>query len=327
MEAYQELETKFSEAMAVENVVACSSGTAALHLALEALCIPKGSKVLIPDFTMIACARACSLAGLEVVTIDCDDNLLMNIDLITKLPYNTSTIMPVHIYGRRCNMDRIVQFANKHDLYIIEDMAEAHGIEPHPSTDATCWSFYKNKIVCGEEGGAVSFRIEEPAIVARSLRSLGFTDSHDFSHIPYGHNYRLANLLARPIVKSLEELPINLLKRNVIACIYDEYTPKRWWMPRRDVVWVYDFRIPGLTSINQDQIVAALNREGIKARHGFKPIYRQEEYSSCYTFNKGNSALLSKEVIYLPIDPDILNPQGEINTAMEIIQQIADKCY
>src|SRR5262245_15578515 len=104
MEAYQELEQALGRWVGNPNVVVCSSGTAALHLALEALPIPKGSLVLVPDFTMIACARAVTLAGLTPNFIDCGDDLLMDpTAAFLAAPADARAIMPVHVYGRRCN--------------------------------------------------------------------------------------------------------------------------------------------------------------------------------------------------------------------------------
>mgnify|MGYP000263818837 CR=1 FL=1 len=96
----------------------------------------------------------------------------------------------------------------------MEDRAEAHGVDfGDYIPDAACWSFYRNKIVAGEEGGAIAFKNPRHASVAKSLRSLGFTTSHDFYHVPRGHNYRLANCLAQLVLSSLANVDANLAKR------------------------------------------------------------------------------------------------------------------
>lgn len=299
-----------------EQMVACSSGTAALHLAFEALKLPKGSEVLIPDFTMVACARAASLAGLVPRFIDCRNDLNVNTNLLqSAITPKTRAILAVHIYGRRCDMDSVIAAATANDLVVVEDLAEAHGILPHPSTDASCWSFYKNKIVGGEEGGAVAFRDPEAARLARELRSLGFTSEHNFWHTPYGHNYRLANLLAAEINKSIPRLKTGLQLREIAEQWYDDKCPVRWMMPKRDVVWVYDIRIPGMTWDKQAKVVKALNEKGIQARMAFKPMsYQPERFQAdCPTLGRNNllvtdhcrewhmARLFSQEVLYLPV--------------------------
>jgi perosamine synthetase len=130
------------------HVVSCSSGTAALHIALEALQLPQGATVIMPDLTMVACARAVHLAGLVPQFVDCKDDLNMDVRQIDSTQLrSTAAFMAVHLYGR-CAF-KMFGFNN---LRVVEDMAEAHGVRPHAETDAACWSFYRNKIVAGEEG-------------------------------------------------------------------------------------------------------------------------------------------------------------------------------
>lgn len=305
MEPYQELEAALGEWVDRKGMtVVCSSGTAALHLALEAMRLPPGSKILIPNFTMVACARAAVLAGLEPVFVDPWEDLLLDVNLAYKA-CNTiagiKAIMPVHVYGRRCDMDSIHDLAKEFDLRVVEDLAEAHGIDPDRRTDAACWSYYKNKIVAGEEGGSVAFRDADKAELAKQLRSLGFTPAHDFHHIPRGHNYRLANALAVPILESLSNLTFNSSRRRSAERIFEEACPADWRQPTRNVVWVYDIRIPGLSGSEQDRIVAALNKAGIPARHGFKPLAEQAEFKGCTTMSNGRIDSISCEVLYFAV--------------------------
>lgn len=307
MEAFQQLEREFGESIGNENCVAVSSGSAALHLSLEVL-KKKGwndrARVIVPDFTMVACARAVTMAGMIPAFVDCNDNLLMS---LTDLPtWNARAIMPVHVYGRVCDMNKVVTYTQTNQVAIVEDLAEAHGILPHPETDAACWSFYKNKIIHGEEGGMIAFKKPEDAEKARSLRSLGFTESHDFNHIPRGCNYRLANALAELILPSLRDMNKNLEKRRQVEAWYDEMIPQEWRMPQRDVVWVYDIRLPSGTLLNP--LIKQLNQDGIAARHSFKVMSSQEEYQyhdEGFAKSSPNARRLSQEVIYLPVTPDM----------------------
>ena len=335
MEAYQKLEAELGQwaGYPAENVVACNSGTSALHLAIEAFRLPAGSEVIVPDFTMIACPRTVSLAGLVPVFVDCGEDLLLDTDLAERwaggsIGYDgkTKVIMPVHIYGRRCNMDEVSRVARLCWLKVIEDLAEAHGVRPHPATDAACWSFYRNKIVAGEEGGAVAFRDPAHAALARELRSLGFTASHDFQHTPRGHNYRLANLQAKWILNdiegafnwsALEYFEANIKERRRIERWYDAFCPPAWKMPPRDVVWCYDVRIPGLIWERQTTIVRTLNEAGIAARHSFKPMHTQEEYKGCRVVGGENALKASHEVLYLPANPGIT--EADCRRAFDLI--------
>lgn len=306
MEAYRKLEVKIQSWSYVPHAVACSSGTAALHLALESLALSPGSRVIVPNFTMVACARAVTLAGLEPVFVDCDKDLNLNLDGVDEACSKCdgiSAIMAVHIYGRCCDMTGLHALANKYGLQVIEDLAEAHGVSPHPMTTAACWSFYKNKIVAGEEGGAVAFNDPGLADRARQLRCLGFTEAHDFQHIPRGHNYRLANSLAEIILRSFSdwELKKNLDLRRTAEGLYNRYCPTEWKLPDRQSPWVYDLRIPGLTVELQNLIIRNINSYGLAARHGFKPMSSQPEYQGCYSYGGSEAVTASREVIYLPL--------------------------
>ncbi len=310
MQAFEELEIEWGKFIGNPNCVACSSGTSALHLSLETLkkpCWTSHTRCIVPEFTMIACARAVVLADMQPVFVDCDDKLLMQVD---NLPtWNVRALQAVHIYGRRCNMDAIHAHAKQNDCIVIEDMAEITGVKPHPDTDAACWSFYPNKIIGAYpngEGGMIAFKNPEHTARAKQLRSLGATEKNDYWHIPRGHNYRLSNTHAELVLKSLDDYDVwTANQRWIVEQEYNKLIPKEFHQPEREAVWVYDIRIPNLSSGIQDFIVNTLNKQGVAARHGFKPMSSQPEFQ--YLDNKArnypNAAKASQEVIYLPVSP------------------------
>ena len=367
MQAYERLELAWSgfNGLDPDGMVACSSGTAALHLALEAMKLPPGSEVITSDFNMIAVPRAIAMAGLTPVFVDCDERLLMDCDLLDKFISNgddggyrrqTEAIIAVHIYGRQCDMERYISWKRKYsgDLFLIEDLAEAHGVKPHSDTDAACWSFYKNKQVAGEEGGAVWFKDPEHAKLARCLRSLGFTADHDFMHVGRGHNYRMSNLHAKPILDSIANYGKNLHGRKMgvhdyksagrlqIQEWYDAACPDKLKMPKRDAIWVYDILLPDSkagweTNIKNPnfgmpvyeplhKIVKTLNAEGIAARCGFKPMKKQEEFKNCRRVIKSLTTevsvadRMSARVMYLPVSPG-RTTEADCKRAFDLIRQ------
>lgn len=312
MELYQRLEQEWAQFNNLDpaGMVVCSSGTAALHLAIEALDLPRCSEVIVPDYTMIACPRAVSMAGMVPVFVDCDEKLLMDSELMRHgvgdcKNRNTSAMMPVSVYGRSTYMERLHDIAEPRGLSLIEDLAEAHGVEPHHLSDAACWSFYQNKIVAGEEGGAVWFRNKEHADRSRSLRCLGMGMNHDYQHIPRGHNYRMSDVHAELVLQSLWKYDENVEKRRQIEQWYDEMMPRDWRMPHRDAPWVYDVRIPGMIAEQQRHIVVFLRSKGVEARYGFKPMHTQEEYQGCRVVGGKQAEQASREVIYLPLTPTL----------------------
>lgn len=323
MRAFERLETEFAAWVGVpaECMVACASGTAALHLALEALRLPAGSEVVTGDFNMVAVPRAISLAGLTPVFVDCDDRLLMPPELVQEVTreWVQGAVLLVHVYGRRAI------WSSRTGLFVVEDLAEAHGVRPRPETDAACWSFFRNKIIAGEEGGAVYFRDPEAAKVARELRCLGFTEAHDFVHRPRGHNYRMSNAHAGLILDSLRHVDANMAARRDIERWYNYYCPDEWRMPRRDVVWVFDVRVPGLTRARQSAVVRRLNAENIQARMSFAPMSAQEEYRGCRKVGGDNAARLSNEGFYLPVQPGVTTPETA-RRSFEIVGECLQTC-
>lgn len=314
LEAYQELEQRWSKWLGdvTPHCVACSSGTAALHLGLEALNMPLGSTVVLPEFTMVACARAVTLAGHIPTFVDCREDLNLNPDLISIIPKNPRTVMAVHIYGRRCDMEAV----HSRSLgFVVEDLAEAHGIRPNPRTDVAAWSFYRNKAIAGEEGGMAAFKHRAHAERARSLRSLGFTENHDFLHVPRGHNYRMSNVHARLVLDSFDKFPENGTARRKVEGYYNRYVPEEWKMPLRDTIWVYDIRLP--RTVDTAGVVQELNQSGVVARLGFKCMSEQPEYQPQRGpgyYKKLLAYEMSRRIIYLPVTPKMT----EVEVAMNV---------
>lgn len=147
-----EFEQQFSEYCGCKYGVAVCNGTVALHLALVALGIGKGDEVILPTYTMIASAFAICYTGAKPVFVDADkDSWNIDINKIEeKITERTKAIMPVHIYGKMCDMDAITKIAREHNLYIVEDAAEAHGAIYKGSkagsfSDIAAFSFFANK--------------------------------------------------------------------------------------------------------------------------------------------------------------------------------------
>jgi perosamine synthetase len=306
MQPFQQFEQEFGQWAGVVNVVGVASGTAALHVGLESLQLPPGSEVITSDFNMIAVPRACSLAGLTPVFVDCRDDLLMDPALVEQaITERTRAILAVHVYGRLVDLEPICRLANRHGLYVVEDCAESHGARHSWVTAAQCWSMFRNKIICAAdaEGGAVAFLHSEHADRARQLRNMGFTSAHDYWHVPRGMNHRLSNVHAALIQDSLRAYPANLAERRRIESWYDDACPDAWRMPPRAAPWCYDVRLPGLTSERQGVLVRRLNEVGIAARHAFKPCHVQPEYAGCRVVGGRVAEQASIEGIYLPLTP------------------------
>ena len=245
MASYLELEKEYAKFCGKKYAVSVNSGTSALHLALVVLGIGKGDEVIVPDFTMAACGFAVAYTGAKVVTVDCKDDLTIDETLIEKkITKRTKAIMPVHIYGRVCDMNAINKIAKKYKLKVIEDACEAQGATGLGKADLTCYSLYKNKIICGEEGGIITTNNKRLYERLQDLKCMAFGKKHNYFHKEIGFNYRITESSASKALDSLRNVKNNLEKRRSVEADLDETIPDEWKLPKRDVVWVYDFMPP-----------------------------------------------------------------------------------
>lgn len=238
MEEYKKLEKEYAKFVGSKYAVSCNTGTAALHLALVTLGIGSGDEVIIPDFTMVACGYAVAYTGAKPIFVDCDDTLCIDWKLIeAKITKKTKAIMPVHIYGRLCNMKEIMRIARKHNLKVIEDACEAQGAVFNSKADITCYSFYKNKIIHAEEGGMCTTNNKKYAKRINYFKNMAFGPKHNYFHTDIGFNYRMADSQAKMALQSLEDYPKENKRRRKIE---NKLEPLIGKMPYRDAVWVLD---------------------------------------------------------------------------------------
>lgn len=300
---------KFEQAWADYNRrkygVACNSGTNALYLALLALGIGEGDEVIVPEFTMAATAWAVSYTGATPIFIDCDDTLNIDVSQIRgAISDRTRAIMPVHIYGRQCDMAAINAIAQEYGLYVVEDMAEAHGIMP--AGDIACYSFYGNKILTTGEGGMCLTDNEDWAESMRLYANMYFDKGRTMIHAEMGHNFRMTNIQAAIGYAQVMRIDEILKKRRQIERWYNKYMPKEFVRRNRDVLWMYDFDCGD----KQAQIKAKTD-----TRYFFKPMSMQPSYSMPYEYL--NAYKWSQRGLYAMVWTDMT--EGDVK---EICEQI-----
>lgn len=225
-------EEAFAKYCGVKYGVAVCNGTVALHLALQALGIGVGDEVIIPAFTMIATAFAVCYTGAIPVFVDVDHET-WNIDVSKieeKITDKTKAILPVHIFGNPCNMKAIEEIAQKYNLYIVEDAAEAHGAEfankkVGSFSDIACFSFFANKNLTTGEGGMVVMNNEEYYNRCRYFKNMCFPldAPRVYLHDDIGFNYRMSNLHAAIGLAQTEKADEYKLARIHNAALYRKY--------------------------------------------------------------------------------------------------------
>lgn len=173
---------------------------------------------------MIASAWAVTYTGATPVFVDCGDDLNIDVTRIEeKITARTKAVMPVHIYGRRCDMDAIMDIAYQYNLRVVEDSAEAHGIRP--VGDIACYSLFANKIITAGEGGIRLTDDPKLAGQMQHLRAMAFTKDHSFLHKKVAYNYRMTAMQAAVALAQTERLDDILEVRRGIEKRYDEGWP------------------------------------------------------------------------------------------------------
>lgn len=289
--------TAFEEAFAkycgVKYAVAVCNGTVAIHLALSALGIGKGDEIIIPSFTMIATAFAVCYTGATPVFVDADKDTF-NIDVTKieeKITSKTKAIIPVHIFGNMCNMDEIQRIAKKHNLFIIEDSAEAHGAEYKGKksgsfSDIASFSFFANKNLTTGEGGMVVTDNEEYYKKCKYFKNMCFPVDAPrvYLHDDIGFNYRMSNLHAAIGLAQVEKADEYRDMRIKNAKLYMKYlseVPGILFQKDEEnslnVHWMNTIVIdPAVYGHNKDELIAHLKENNIDTRLLFQSMSKQK---------------------------------------------------
>lgn len=313
-ENIQKFEQEFAQACGAKYGVSCTSGTAALHLALATLGVGRGDEVIIPTFTMIATVNAVTYTGAKPVLVDSEPNTWnINVKKIEeKITHRTKVIMPVHTYGHPADMDKILDIAKKYNLYVVEDAAEAHGSEYQGRKigsigDIACFSFYANKIITTGEGGMLTTDNEEMAKIARGLRGHAFSEERHFWHNYIGFNYRMTNLQAAIGLAQMEKFDENVRRRIQNAKLYNSMLKniKGITLPPqtkgvKNVYWMYSILVNDEFDITRDELRKKLAKRGIETRTFFIPIHLQPIYFRRYNERFPVAEELCGRGMYLP---------------------------
>ena len=308
-------EERFAAAMGCEFGISCCSGTTALHLALAALGIGEDDEVILPTFTMVATASAVHYVGATPVLVDAEPDT-WNLDVgqvEAKITPRTRAILVVHVYGHPADMDAILEIARRHDLYVVEDAAEAHGAEyqgrPVGSLgDVACFSFYANKIITTGEGGMLTTNNRELAATARCLRDHAFSNDRHFWHEYLGFSYRMTSLQAAVGLAQTEHLAELTEQRRKNAALYRESLGgvPGLSLPGerpgvRSVFWMYGLLVEDEFGRSRDDLRNLLARQGIETRTFFVPIHLQPVHFTDYDATRYPVAdALCRKGMYLP---------------------------
>ncbi len=224
-----EFETKFADYIGAKYATGCCNGTVALHLALEALGFEDGDEVIVPTYTYIASVNTIIQAGAKPVFADSLENgwQIDPADIEKKITSKTRAIMVVHLYGQICDMPSIMKIAKEHDLFLIEDCAEAFGSkygDKYAGTfgDIAAFSFFGNKTITTGEGGMLVTNNKFLYEKATHLKAQGVASYRQYWHDAMAYNYRMTNICAAIGLAQLEKADQFLARKREIAKMYRE---------------------------------------------------------------------------------------------------------
>ncbi|MEA5459180.1 LegC family aminotransferase [Arcicella sp. LKC2W] len=340
---------RFEQALAdftgAKYAIATSNGTSALHIGLQLSGVKQGDLVIVPNITFVATANAVKYTGASPLLIDIDtDTWQIDLDLLenflsnnTKVidgeTYHTDNqkrikaIMPVHVLGNMCDMERLMEIANRFHLQVIEDSTEALGSTfngKHAGTFGLFGtsSFNGNKIITTGGGGMILTNDENLAKRAKHITTTAKADAYEYFHDEVGYNYRLVNILAAMGVAQMEQLPAFLIRKKAIADLYNaELLKIEGIIPQKitDGVqanhWLYTVKAP-----RQKELLTFLGENGIQARPFWVPMNRLPFMSEeIYITENDVAGNIYGQCVSLPCSTNITD--SEVLEVIRLIQQ------
>ncbi|MFI5152022.1 MAG: DegT/DnrJ/EryC1/StrS family aminotransferase [Chitinophagales bacterium] len=314
----KDFEEKMAAVVGRRYGIAVCNGSVALDMAVHALGIGAGDEVIMPTFTIISCAAAIVRVGAKPVLVDADPRT-WNMDLTgieSRITKKTRAIMVVHIYGLPCDMEPILELANKHGLLVIEDAAEEHGQTYRGKPiggfgEISTFSFYPNKHITTGEGGMVVTDDPKLAERCRSLRNLCFIPKKRFYHEELGFNFRMTNLQAALGLAQLERLNEFISLKRKMGALYTALLgnlktieiPLQKTEYAENIYWVFGIILKAEIDFDAEDAMKKLAIEGIGTRPFFWPMHEQPVFHKMGLFLNEQYPVadrLARRGFYLP---------------------------
>ncbi|OXZ38925.1 transcriptional regulator [Finegoldia magna] len=360
-ENVKQFEKEIAEKIGVKHAITVGNGTDALIIALKSLGIKEGDEVITTDYTFFATAEAIRFVG--ATPVFCDVELdTYNIDpsqIEEKITDKTKAIICVHLFGNACKMDQINDIAKRHNLYVIEDAAQAinsqyKGKNVGNLADLACFSFFPTKnLGCFGDGGMITTNDDDLATIIRALKVHGSGengmkayailndeevevveqnsgDNTVYNPLKYynyliGHNSRLDEIQAailRIKLKHLDEYTEN--RRSISHKYIDALKNTSLVMPTETEGGKHVFHLFILQSENREEIESKLKEKGIATGTYYKvPMHLQKAFNDL-GYKKGdfpNAEYLSERTFAIPLFPEMNDEEREyiINSIKEIV--------
>lgn len=330
-------EERFAKYVDAKHAIVTMNGTAAIQLALVELGIGPGDEVIVPSMTFISPINCIKYVGATPVFVDvCRDTFVMDANKIEELiTEKTKAILPVHVYGHPADMDKIMEIAEKHKIYVIEDATEALGSTYKGKMAGTighigCYSFNGNKLITTGAGGMMITNSDIHGEHAKflSTQTKVITDNKAFYHPEVGYNFRMPNLLAAFGVAQLEQVEAYIKVKRDNAAYYNELLKdvKGITLPveKEEVencYWLYSVVVEDEYGITRDELMEKLRERGIDSRPFFMEAHEMPPYKDC----KYGDMSVSKELVFRGINlpSSVSLTKDEVKTICNVIKECA----
>jgi perosamine synthetase len=310
-----QFEDEFSNYLGVRHAVSVMNGTVALHLALEAIGVGPGDEVIVPTLTYIASVNAISYTGATPVFVDSEPDFwqMDPNDFVRKITSRTKAVMPVHLYGHPCDIEKIIEVAGSKSIHVVEDCAEALGTKYNDKFvggfgDVSTFSFFGNKTITTGEGGMVVSNNLKYADLALRLKGQGLANDREYWHDIIGFNYRMTNICAAIGCAQMTSIDEVISKKRQIASWYKESLnnlPVVVHQEKKGMTHSY-WMVSILTDkvSDRDPLRLWLKQNGVETRPVFSPVNTMPMYFEGGSFFPVASDLSSRG-INLPSYPDL----------------------
>lgn len=315
----KEFEKSLAEFLGVKYAVSLNSGTDALIFSLKAVGIKKGDEVITVSHTFFASVEAIHHVGAEPVLIEVGEDFIMDMGKLEEaITERTKAVIPVHLNGRICDMEKLQDIAKKHNLLVIEDAAQALGAKLDNKMagsygQSACFSFYPAKVLgCAGDGGAVATNDEFLAEKVRLYRDHGQKTKTEI--VDYGWTSRLDNLQAAILNVKFPHLPKWIERRREIANLYYQglsgILPVKL-PPKSDDKHFDIYQNYVLRTERRNELFSFLKEKGVETLiKDPVPLHHHPKLQLSH-FSLPLTEQLAKEVISLPMYPELTNQQIE----------------
>lgn len=318
----KDFEINLANFVGTKYAVGVSNCTDGLHLSLLAAGIGLGDEVITVSHTFVATAAAIHHTAADPVFVDIEDDHNIDVDLIEDvITPRTKAILPVHLNGRLCKMDRLMEIAQRHKLVVIEDTAQAlgasyKGVKGGAFGIAGCFSFYPAKLLGAYgDAGAVVTNSEDMAEKIRLLRNHGRAEGNDIDG--WSFNCRMDNLQAAILDLKLKRVPEWIERRREIASVYSEKLAGIPQValppPPTEVSEYFDvFQNYEIEAENREVLAEYMKKNGIETlvSWGGKGIH-QFKVLGLTGFHLPRTEKMFRKVLMLPMNPELTNEQVE----------------